>query len=154
RVFWGTRSVEAPSNLGFVWKMNGAHLNAIVTCDEPSACTSRIRILNLDRFQRRVYITALRPLQSHTHPELMFLSLLVEFSMKASRILVVLPITFALLFQAASARAQSISNFVKDFLERYHPPKVPSSNQQPVATPQELADLVRGGQLSLTMSDL
>ena len=74
--------------------------------------------------------------------------------MKASRILVVLPITFTLLFQAASARAQSSSSFAKDFLERYHPPKVPSSNPQPVATPQELAELVRGGQLSLTMSDL
>jgi outer membrane protein TolC len=73
--------------------------------------------------------------------------------MKASRIFVALFVVFTLVCQAAPARAQINTNFVKDFLQRYRPAQVTfASSAYP--NPQELSALVRSGQLPLTMGDL
>ena len=75
--------------------------------------------------------------------------------MKASRIFVALFVLFTLVCQAAPARAEIAPNFVKDFLQRYRPSAVTfSSSAAAVTSPQQLADLVRSGQLPLTMVDL
>src|SRR5215813_3702096 len=72
--------------------------------------------------------------------------------MKASRIFVVLVIGLMLVHQAVPARAAEINtNFVKDFLKRYRP--------SPVTFPSAAAisaqgDLIRNGQLPLTMGDM
>lgn len=73
--------------------------------------------------------------------------------MKASRIFATAFVMFALVCVAAPARAEVNTNFVKNFLSRYRPANVafPAS---PVPTPQAIADLVRSGQLPLTMNDL
>src|SRR5262245_35972474 len=74
--------------------------------------------------------------------------------MKASRIFVVLLVILTLVSQAAPARAEIKTNFVTDFLQRYRPAKVTFGPASP-ASPQELANLVRGGaQLPLSMGDL
>src|SRR5215831_20686072 len=71
--------------------------------------------------------------------------------MKASRIFVTLLLLFALVCLAAPARAEIKPNFVKDFLARYRPATLASP--APVQA-QAIADLVRNGQLPLTMGDL
>ena len=73
--------------------------------------------------------------------------------MKVSRIFVTLLVLLALVCQAAPARAEINTDFVKNFLERYRPAKVtfPASV---AASPQAIADMVRSGQLPLTMGDL
>src|SRR5262249_57963965 len=75
--------------------------------------------------------------------------------MKASRIFVALFVVFTVVCRAAPARAEITPNFVKDFLQRYRPSAVTFSSSAAAATsPQQLADLVRSGQLPLTMADL
>src|SRR5438477_7125863 len=71
--------------------------------------------------------------------------------MKASRIFVTLAVVLALMCQAVPTRAEIKNNFVKDFLQRYRPSKVTFPGS---LTPQALSDLVRAGQLPLTMNDL
>src|SRR5438477_5749314 len=71
--------------------------------------------------------------------------------MKASRIFVTLAVVLALMCQAVPTRAEIKNNFVKDFLQRYRPSKVTFPGS---LTPQALSDLVRAGQLPLTMGDL
>src|SRR5262245_25725443 len=74
--------------------------------------------------------------------------------MKASRIFVALFVVLTVVCQAASLRAEIKSNFVKDFLQRYRPSNVPFPNRASTVSAQELVDLVRSGQLPLTMNDL
>src|SRR5262245_19658434 len=75
--------------------------------------------------------------------------------MKVSRIFVALFVVFTVVCRAAPARAEITPNFVKDFLQRYRPSAVTFSSSAAAATsPQQLADLVRSGQLPLTMGDL
>jgi outer membrane protein len=75
--------------------------------------------------------------------------------MKASRIIVALFVVFTVVCEAAPARAEIKPNFVKDFLQRYRPSAVTFSSSAAAATSsQQLADLVRSGQLPLTMGDL
>src|SRR5262249_6930519 len=75
--------------------------------------------------------------------------------MKALRIFVALFVVFTVVCQAVPARAEIKPDFVKDFLQRYRPSTVTFSNSAAAATSsQQLADLVRSGQLPLTMGDL
>src|SRR5215831_11194520 len=86
-----------------------------------------------------------------------FPSIFQEFPMKGSRIFVALFVVLVVVCQAAPARAQIKPNFVKDFLLRYRPSAVAFSNSASTAaapSSQQLADLVRSGQLPLTMGDL
>jgi outer membrane protein TolC len=73
--------------------------------------------------------------------------------MKALRIFAALLVMLVVLCQAAPARAEINTNFVKDFLQRYRPANVtfPAS---PNTVPQQINDLVRSGQMPLTMGDL
>ncbi len=72
--------------------------------------------------------------------------------MKVSRIFVALLVMFALLRTSASARAEINTNFVKEFLNRYRPLKVglPAAAQ----SSQDVASLIRTGQLPLSVGDL
>jgi outer membrane protein len=71
--------------------------------------------------------------------------------MRVSRIFVSLLVLLAMVCQAAPARAEI--DFVKNFLERYRPGKV--NLPAPLSpAPQELTNMVRAGQLPLTMGDL
>src|SRR5215510_4418361 len=71
--------------------------------------------------------------------------------MKVSRIFVALLVMFAAVCVAAPARAEIKPNFVKDFLSRYRPAPLTS----PVPLQQAaISDLIRAGQLPLTMGDL
>src|SRR5207244_1407831 len=72
--------------------------------------------------------------------------------MKVSRIFVALLVMFALFRTSASARAEINTNFVKEFLNRYRPSKV----GLPVAaqSSQDVASLIRTGQLLLSVGDL
>ncbi len=73
--------------------------------------------------------------------------------MKASRIFVTLVVVLAVMSQAVPTRAEIKTNFVKDFLQRYRPSKVTFPASATLA-PQALSDLVRAGQMPLTMGDL
>src|SRR2546426_5368847 len=72
--------------------------------------------------------------------------------MKVSRIFVALLVMFALFRTSASARAEINANFVKEFLNRYRPLKVgsPAAAQ----SSQDVASLIRTGQLPLSVGDL
>ena len=76
--------------------------------------------------------------------------------MKASKILVSLLVMFVAVCMAAPARAQNDSknnsNFVKSFLARYKPAPVQSTASTP-ADAQVMSELIRNGQLPLTMGD-
>jgi outer membrane protein len=74
--------------------------------------------------------------------------------MKVSRIFVALLVVLTIVCQAASVRAEIKTNFVKDFLQRYRPSNVAFPNSASTISAQELVDLVRSGQLPLTMNDL
>src|SRR5262245_59255670 len=71
--------------------------------------------------------------------------------MKASRIFVALFAIFASVCAVEPARAEITPNFVKDFLSRYRPATLAAP--APVQA-QAIADLIRSGQLPLTMGDL
>lgn len=71
--------------------------------------------------------------------------------MKASRIFVTVLVVFGLVYTPAPAGAQ---NFVQKFLERYRPPRVELPVQPGARSPQLLADLIRSGQLPLTVTDV
>jgi len=72
--------------------------------------------------------------------------------MKVSRIFVALLVMFAFFRTSASARAEINTNFVKEFLNRYRPLKVgsPAAAQ----SSQDVASLIRTGQLPLSVGDL
>ena len=72
--------------------------------------------------------------------------------MKVSRIFVALLVMFALFRTSASARAEINTNFVKEFLNRYRPLKagLPAAAQ----SSQDVASLIRTGQLPLSVGDL
>ena len=72
--------------------------------------------------------------------------------MKVSRIFVALLVMFAIFRTSASARAEINTNFVKEFLNRYRPLKVgsPAAAQ----SSQDVASLIRTGQLPLSVGDL
>jgi outer membrane protein len=76
--------------------------------------------------------------------------------MKASRILVSLLVMFAAASMATPASAQNDSkndsNFIKSFLARYKPAPVAATASTP-ADAQVMSDLIRNGQLPLTMGD-
>ena len=74
--------------------------------------------------------------------------------MKLSRIFVVLLVVLMAASLALPARAEIKTDFVKNFLQRYHPARVTFSNQITGVAPQQLSDLTRSGQLPLTMGDL
>jgi outer membrane protein TolC len=73
--------------------------------------------------------------------------------MKVSRNLVALLAVLTVVCQAAPAQAQINTNFVKDFLERYRPAKVTFA-EPAYRGPQGISELVRSGQLPLTMGDM
>jgi len=73
--------------------------------------------------------------------------------MKLSRIFIGLLAVLAIAGVAAPAQAEVTPDFVKNFLARYRPAKVTFPGTASPA-PQELGDLVRSGQLPLTMGDL
>jgi outer membrane protein len=78
---------------------------------------------------------------------------LKEFPMRQSRIYVALLVVLTLVCQAAPARAEVKPNFVTDFLRRYRPTSGPTSGAGS-QVPQEIGNLIRSGQLPLTMGDL
>jgi len=71
--------------------------------------------------------------------------------MRVSRVFVVLLVLAGLCQAAVPAHAEI--DFVKNFLDRYRPAKVNLPTQVAPA-PQDLAALMRNGQLPLTMGDL
>ena len=73
--------------------------------------------------------------------------------MKVLRILVILLLTFGI-FAAAPARAEINANFVREFLNRYRPAQIPVSGAPGAQSPQDVASLIRTGQLPLTVADL
>jgi outer membrane protein len=73
--------------------------------------------------------------------------------MRVSRIFVALFVMLTFVCQAAPAQAQINTNFVRDFLQRYRPARVTFPG--PVTpSSQDLATMMRSGQLPLTMGDL
>jgi outer membrane protein len=72
--------------------------------------------------------------------------------MKVSRICVALLVVFGMIAGAGTVRAEINTNFVKDFLKRYHPSVLPAT---PAAqSPQDIAAQIRSSQLPLTVGDL
>lgn len=74
--------------------------------------------------------------------------------MKVFRIFVVLLLTGGLITTALPARAEINTNFVKEFLNRYRPAQIPVSGVPGAASSQDVASLIRTGQLPLTVADL
>jgi outer membrane protein len=74
--------------------------------------------------------------------------------MKASRIFVVSLVVLTVVCQAAPARAEINTNFVKDFLKRYRPASVTFPSPVAPVPAQDIANLIRTGQLPLSMGDL
>src|SRR5438132_1208903 len=74
--------------------------------------------------------------------------------MKVLRIFVTSFLAFTLLTAAVTpARAEVNANFVKEFLNRYRPSKLPVS-AVPASPSQDTASLIRTGQMPLTVGDL
>ena len=74
--------------------------------------------------------------------------------MKASRVFVTVVVMLAVVCMATPVRAQVNTNFVKKFMDRYRPatvkfPAAPTGTQSAA-----IPELVRNGQLPLTMGDL
>src|SRR6476646_9737626 len=74
--------------------------------------------------------------------------------MKASRIVVGLLVVLEVTIQAVPTRAEIKPDFVQNFLQRYRPAKVTFPGPVAPGAAQQLTDLVRAGQLPLTMGDL
>jgi outer membrane protein TolC len=74
--------------------------------------------------------------------------------MKVLRILVPLLLTFAFFAYSLPARAEINANFVKEFLNRYRPAQIPVSGTPGAQPAQDVASLIRTGQLPLTVADL
>ncbi len=75
--------------------------------------------------------------------------------MKGSRIIVVtLFVMLGLVTGALPARAEINTNFVKDFLKRYQPSKVVLPAASGAQSAQDVAPLIRSGQLPLTVGEL
>ncbi len=75
--------------------------------------------------------------------------------MKASRIFVVtLFVMLGLVTAVLPARAEINTNFVKDFLKRYQPSKVALPAASGAQSAQDVASLIRSGQLPLTVGEL
>src|SRR5438105_390369 len=75
--------------------------------------------------------------------------------MKVLRILVTSFLAFTLVATAVTpARAEVNANFVKEFLNRYRPSKLPVSAVPATSPSQDMASLIRTGQMPLTVGDL
>src|SRR5689334_16080451 len=75
--------------------------------------------------------------------------------MRVSRVFVALLVVLMAVCQAVPARAEITPDFVKNFLGRYRPAKLNLPPQQTTtATPEDLANMLRNGQLPLSMGDL
>jgi outer membrane protein TolC len=74
--------------------------------------------------------------------------------MKVLRIFVSLFLAFGLVVMATPAYAEVNANFVKEFLNRYRPSKLPVSTAPAAFPAQDPASLIRTGQLPLTVADL
>jgi outer membrane protein len=74
--------------------------------------------------------------------------------MKSSRIFVSLFAVLAIAALAVPARAEVNTDFVKNFLQRYRPLRVTFSSPVTPAPPQQIGDMIRTGQLPLTMGDM
>src|SRR5258706_14597 len=74
--------------------------------------------------------------------------------MRVLRIIVTLLLTFGFLTSAPPVQAEINANFVKDFLNRYRPSKTPVPGTVAAASAQDVASLIRTGQLPLTVPDL
>ena len=74
--------------------------------------------------------------------------------MKVLRIFVSLCLALGLFVTANPARAEINGNFVKEFLSRYRPSTLPVSTAPATASSQDVASLIRTGQLPLTVPDL
>jgi len=74
--------------------------------------------------------------------------------MKASRIFVAVLVVFTMVCQVTTAHAQVNTNFVKNFLKRYQPAALTFPGSAAGAPPQDIASLMRSGQLPLTMGDM
>jgi outer membrane protein TolC len=79
---------------------------------------------------------------------------LKEFLMKALKIVVTLLLAFGIFAPALPARAEINANFVKEFLNRYRPSNIPAQASPAASSSQDLASLIRTGQLPLTVADL
>ena len=74
--------------------------------------------------------------------------------MKVLRIFVTSFLAFTLVAPVTPARAEVNANFVKEFLNRYHPSKLPVLAAPATSPSQDVASLIRTGQLPLTVGDL
>jgi outer membrane protein len=75
--------------------------------------------------------------------------------MRVSKVFVALLVVLMAVSQTVPARAEVTPDFVKNFLGRYRPAKINLPPQQTTtATPADLANLLRNGQLPLSMGDL
>src|ERR1051326_2249744 len=74
--------------------------------------------------------------------------------MKVLRILVIFLLTFGLFTAALPARAEINANFVKEFLNRYRPGKIPVPGTPGEQLPQDVGTLISTGQMPLSVSDL
>src|SRR2546429_2281985 len=74
--------------------------------------------------------------------------------MKVLRIFVTSFLAFTLVAAASPARAEINSNFVNEFLNRYRPSKLPVSTTPATTPSQDVASLIRTGQMPLTVGDL
>ena len=74
--------------------------------------------------------------------------------MKVSRIFVVLLVMFGFVTTSVPARAEIKTSFVQEFLNRYRPLKVGLPATAAVQSSQDMASLIRSGQLPLTVGDL
>src|SRR5215467_2899397 len=74
--------------------------------------------------------------------------------MKVLRVFVSLCLAFGLVVTAIPADAEINGNFVKEFLSRYRPSTLPVSTAPATSSSQDVASLIRTGQLPLTVPDL
>ena len=74
--------------------------------------------------------------------------------MKASRVFVTVVVMLAVVCMATPVRAQVNTNFVKKFMDRYRPATVKFPAAPTGAQSAAIPELVRNGQLPLTMGDL
>jgi outer membrane protein len=80
--------------------------------------------------------------------------LLRSLSMKALRIFVVVFVVLAGVSMSATARAEVNTNFIKEFLARYRPSNVAFPASPAPGSSQQMAQLIRNGQLPVTMADV
>src|ERR1051325_1965461 len=74
--------------------------------------------------------------------------------MKVLSIFVTSVLVFTFVAAAIPARAEIKPNFVDEFLNRYRPSKLPVSSAPAGSPSQDMASLIRTGQMPLTVGDL